>query len=138
MKRVVVDASVAVKWVVEEPHTPEALRVYGTFQLTAPALIHAEVASALTKKVSRGQLEGEEAARKMREIVRAGVDTVPDEHLSVMAVRLSSSLNHPVYDCFYLALAQAEEIPVVTADRALVSTARDAGLGASVLWIEDA
>jgi predicted nucleic acid-binding protein len=33
------------------------------------------------------------------------------------ACRLAIDLNHPAYDCFYLAMAIAEDIPLVTADR---------------------
>jgi predicted nucleic acid-binding protein len=37
--------------------------------------------------------------------------------LSASAGRLAVDLDHPVYDCFYLALAVQEQYPVVTADR---------------------
>lgn len=137
MKHAVVDASVAVKWVVDETHREAAMRWFATRRLTAPALLHAEVASALSKKVTLGELDADEAARKMREIVSAGVETVPDELLAVEAVRLSASLGHPVYDCFYLALAIAESAPVITADRALLDAARAGGLDECVVWIED-
>ncbi len=36
--------------------------------------------------------------------------------LAASAVRLAVDLDHPVYDCFYLALAIQEQYPVVTAD----------------------
>ena len=36
--------------------------------------------------------------------------------LSAAATRLAIDLDHPVYDCFYLALAVQEQYPVVTAD----------------------
>ncbi len=34
---------------------------------------------------------------------------------------MAVDLRHPVYDCFYLALAEAEEAPLVTADRRLLT-----------------
>jgi predicted nucleic acid-binding protein len=37
--------------------------------------------------------------------------------LATSAGRLATDLGHPVYDCFYLALAVQEQLPVVTADR---------------------
>ncbi|MFV0512909.1 MAG: type II toxin-antitoxin system VapC family toxin [Jhaorihella sp.] len=39
------------------------------------------------------------------------------------ALRLSLLLDHPVYDCTYLALAMAREAPVIPADRRFVSAA---------------
>jgi predicted nucleic acid-binding protein len=137
VRRAVVDASVAVKWVVEEPYTAEALRALETYEMVAPCLIHSEVASALSKKALRGELEPDEAIAKMDEIAHADVGTVSDEHLAVAAVRLAQLLQHPVYDCFYLALAQAESVPVITADVGLMTAARNAGLEDGVVWIGD-
>ena len=137
MKRAVVDANVAVKWVLDEPFLTEALRVYATHELIAPSLVHAEVASALSKAVARREMTAEEGSRKMWEVVAADIETVPDELLAPEAVALADRLQHSVYDCFYLALAMAEAAPLVTADREFVSVARTGGLGEHVLWIGD-
>ncbi len=40
------------------------------------------------------------------------------------AFEIAVSLNHPVYDCFYLALARRESAPLVTADKHLAATAQ--------------
>ncbi|HEY7299434.1 MAG TPA: type II toxin-antitoxin system VapC family toxin [Xanthobacteraceae bacterium] len=37
--------------------------------------------------------------------------------LAASASRLAVDLDHPTYDCFYLALAVEEHYPVITADR---------------------
>jgi predicted nucleic acid-binding protein len=50
MKELVIDASVAVKWVVEEPGTQEAL-LLRQHRLLAPDLLVAECANILWKKV---------------------------------------------------------------------------------------
>ncbi len=34
---------------------------------------------------------------------------------------ISRALDHPAYDCFYLALAEARDAPMVTADRRLLN-----------------
>jgi predicted nucleic acid-binding protein len=42
---------------------------------------------------------------------------VPMRQLAAAAARLAIELDHPAYDCFYLALALQEQCPVVTADQ---------------------
>jgi hypothetical protein len=49
----VIDASIAVKWVVEEDGTPEALALRQTAKLMAPELLVAECANIFWKKVRR-------------------------------------------------------------------------------------
>jgi predicted nucleic acid-binding protein len=43
----------------------------------------------------------------------------PTASLAPRALELALNLDHPVYDCFYLALAEAETAQMVTADRHL-------------------
>lgn len=52
-------------------------------------------------------------------MLRGAPITVPvsTSSLIVAAGRLAIDLDHPVYDCIYLALALQEGYPVVTADR---------------------
>ena len=48
------------------------------------------------------------------------------EALCVRALALAIDLRHPVYDCFYLALAERENAPLATADEGLIAAARKA------------
>ena len=113
----VVDASVAVKWLVEEENSDLALRVlHSDHELLAPRLMATEMSHALTRKVSRGQLERsqvEAIAESIPEIVDSWAD---DEVIVPDAVRLSLALDLPIYDCVYLALALNEGGIMVTAD----------------------
>ena len=61
MNTLVIDASIAVKWVVEEEGTPEALALRQKAKLIAPELLVAECANILWKKVQRGELLKDEA-----------------------------------------------------------------------------
>jgi predicted nucleic acid-binding protein len=40
----------------------------------------------------------------------------PDRHLQAEALALACHLDHPVYDCLYLALARREAATLVSAD----------------------
>ena len=118
MTRYVVDASVAVKWLVREPLSHEASRLLaGDISLMAPELLFAEAANALWVMRQRGELtdaQFEEAA----ETLRGAPVLVPSTllQLTAAASRLAADLSHPIYDCFYLALAIQEKAPLVTAD----------------------
>ena len=68
MNTLVVNASIAVKWVVEEDSTPEALVLRQKARLIAPDLLVAECANILWKKVQKGELLKAEALLGTRSI----------------------------------------------------------------------
>lgn len=115
----VVDASVAVKWLIAEPFSDLAARLLkDDAVLAAPQLIYAEVTNALWAANRRGDI----SAAGLREAVDVLADVpllVPTSMKQLMpaALRLAGDLDHPAYDCMYLALAVQEERPVITADR---------------------
>ena len=106
-----------------ERHLMEDERVLGPM-LLAPALIYIEVANALWSAVRRQRLLPEEAADALDLITRAPLrQGAEDASLAQRALQLSLLLDHPVYDCSYLALAMRHKVPVVTADRRFVRAA---------------
>jgi predicted nucleic acid-binding protein len=119
----VVDSSVAVKWVVPEHGTVEALALR-QHRLYAPELLMAECANVFWKKVRRSELTATEALVAARLLERADIELVSMRHLVEPAVKLAISLNHPAYDCTYLALAEAMDTTFVTADEVLVRRIR--------------
>jgi predicted nucleic acid-binding protein len=116
----VVDASIAIKWVVQEVGTAEALVVRRGRQLAAPDLLAAECANILWKKVSRGELTRDEALLAARLLQRADLELVPTRGLMAQAAEMAIELDHPAYDCMYLALAMQRGTPLVTADERLL------------------
>ena len=115
----VVDASVAVKWLVEEDHSDEAIGLLdGGSRLVAPALLFAEAANALWAMRRRGEISAEDMSDAVDTLRAAPVSLpTPMLELAAAASRLGTDLDHPVYDCFYLALAIQTQYPVVTADQ---------------------
>jgi len=112
----VIDASVAVKWLIEEEGTPQALALRRVARLIAPDLITAECANIFWKKVQRGELIPEEALLAARLLQAADVELMPTRSLLEAATRVAIELDHPAYDCLYLALAVDRNCRLVTAD----------------------
>lgn len=116
MTTLVIDASVAVKWVVEEDGTAAALALRETAKLMAPDLLVPECANILWKKVEREELSKDEAHLAARLLERADIELRPMRGLLEAATRLALDLGHPAYDCVYLALAIESDCRFVTAD----------------------
>lgn len=115
----VVDASVAAKWLAPESDSPLAEALLDGHELIAPDLLFAEVANILWKKQVRGELDAATAALAARSLLHAPLQMHDSAGLTVDALALALQLKHPAYDCFYLALAEREGVPLVTADRRL-------------------
>lgn len=110
------DASIAIKWVVEEEGTPEALTLRQRAKLIAPDLLVAECANVLWKKVQRDELLKEEAFLAARLLQGADIELLPTRSLLEEAARIAIALDHSAYDCLYLALAVANDCSFVTSD----------------------
>jgi predicted nucleic acid-binding protein len=116
VRSLVIDASIAIKWVIEEDGTPQALALRQRARLIAPELLVAECANILWKKVRRNELLKEEAILAARLLQGAEIELRPTRSLCEAAARLSIEIDHPAYDCVYLALAAENECQFVTAD----------------------
>jgi predicted nucleic acid-binding protein len=126
---IVLDASVALALVVEEPGTSAALEAVADTEPIVPDTFWGEVANALVRKVKRGTIDRETAIAAMALLRRLVERTVPTEPLAATAMSLSLEFDRPTYDCLYLATAVAEDMPLVTADRALRECGERAGCG---------
>lgn len=113
---IIVDASVAVKWVVSEPGSAEAAALLQK-RLGAPALWLSEASNALWAKVMRRQLSPDEARGQAADLADAPVTAIALPGLLPDAMSMALELQHPIYDCFYLAAATQKDTHVVTADQ---------------------
>lgn len=120
----VVDASVATLWVLEQDGTPLALVVRNEGSLIAPSLIAAEIGSALWKAVRRGNVKRADAQMALDTALLSFEALIPLEDLRARALEFATDLDHPIYDCFYLALAERERCALVTADARLLAAAK--------------
>jgi predicted nucleic acid-binding protein len=127
---IVVDANVAIKWIVPEELRPQARELLNTFahQIQAPDFIIAEVANIIWLKRRRGEIVDQEAAEGIR-FIQSFISPLSSTILCERALALTLALDHPAYDCFYLACAEATSSVLITADRRLHDIAVRAGLG---------
>jgi predicted nucleic acid-binding protein len=126
---IVIDASVAVKWLLPESDDAAAQALLASEErLVAPSLIRTEVAAALARRARFREIEPRDAETAMGlwlQTLRDGViGLVADEADLATALRLAIELNHPLQDCLYLALAERLGAPLVTADKKFVVKAR--------------
>jgi predicted nucleic acid-binding protein len=119
----VVDASVAIKWFVDEHDSDEATRLL-QHPLAAPDLLAAECANILWKKVVRAELSLNEAEVIALALQGAAITLHSTRSYLANATRIACDLGLAAYDCFYLALAEKLRQPLVTADMKLVNTVR--------------
>jgi predicted nucleic acid-binding protein len=138
MIRHVVDASVAIKWFVEEVHA-EAARclLADVYRLYAPDLLWPESGNILWKKVQRGELTVPEAR-----LIREGLERQPltislSRLIFEPALEIALDTGRTVYDSCYIALAMLHESPLVTADQRLFNALRQTDYRPHLLWVEE-
>jgi predicted nucleic acid-binding protein len=117
----IVDASVAIRWLfdVDRSNNAEQLLRSG-HRIIAPDLIAAEIANAAWKFVSFGRLQSGVAADILMHSLKHFDELVSSADLMDRAFAIAVQLQHPAYDCFYLALAEQRESSFVTADERLL------------------
>ena len=138
---VVVVASVALKWFLEEEDTSHALALWDHWQRTsepvmAPPIFRSEVTNVLHRGVRRQLFSQADAADVLGAIISMVSIREPSD-LYDRALALARSLEQEAaYDALYLALAEAEGCDMWTADRRFVRAAQDRF--GSVRWIGEA
>lgn len=136
--RLAVDASVAVKWLVEEEGSDAARRLAASGEdLHAPRLMASEVANALWRKARLGEIDHGRARALTAAIPEMPVLWSADETLSVDALRFALTLDRAVYDCVYLALARRIGGRLVTADTRFANALARTGYGGTVVTLAD-
>lgn len=136
MKEAVLDASVAIALLTREAGADAAADAVRDVSVVVPDAFWAEVTRALVRKVGINDLSEDEARSALALLGRLVERAVPSRRLAPAALDLSLALRHPTYDCFYLAAAVDQGIPLLTADRELCERAAEGGLGALVEFVE--
>jgi predicted nucleic acid-binding protein len=129
MKRpLVVDASVAAKWLLPEADSDAAARLLEGRDVSfhVPELFDAELGNALWKRVQRREISADEAASLVALVTRIPATRYRHDALLEGAFALALKLSITVYDALYVALAIALDAQLVTSDRWLADRASPA------------
>ncbi len=130
----VLDASVAIRWVIPERGSDEAAELLTRpIGWLAPRLMLTEAAATLRRKVAGGEVAPAVAIQALGALVEAVADgtvrVTDDEDFVSAALGLALTLGHKVPDCLYLAVAEREGCELATADQRLEALARQRGIG---------
>lgn len=119
---VVVDASVAVKWLVREVYSDRAESLTRTWlrqgtRIVVPYLMLVEVSNALYQKARQGEIALDSAAGMVENLVSQDITLWETSGLHSRALELAAALDQPaIYDAHYLALAEIIDCDLWTAD----------------------
>ena len=131
--KLTVDASVVVKWYVSETHSEEARLLLGhRLERFAPEFVLVELANIFWKKARLGEIGDPQAYFRELSRVRQAVVLSSSADLIERAADIAAQIDHPVYDCLYIACAEATESTLITADRRLIEAVSAGGLDVDV------
>ncbi len=128
---VVADASVVVKWFIEEEHTDAALRLRDDYadrivDIASPDLMPYEVLNALRYNPGFGENQLVQTARALEKF---SLWMLPLEgELAERCVENSLKYGISIYDSAYLSLGVVRDVPVYTADQGLINKVRHRSL----------
>ncbi|MDB5578769.1 MAG: PilT protein-like [Bradyrhizobium sp.] len=138
MRTLVVDVSVAIKWLVLEDMSDVAKELYATGdRLIAPRLIMTEIANALARKTIQGMLTRQEAKYQFSSLPQFLPDLMDIDELIETAFENACTLRHPIYDLLYLEAARKVEAQLVTADRRFTAKIAGTDLARHVTLLSD-
>ena len=122
--QLVVDCSVAAKWVLSEPGRDLALQLLEQYEsgevlLIAPDLLLAEFASLLAKRNRRKEISADQAVQALDLMGRYSPKLFDTHSRLRSAFELSLHYQLSLWDSVYLALAIEHNCPLITADERL-------------------
>jgi predicted nucleic acid-binding protein len=124
MSDLVIDANVAAALLLDLAYSSRAREaVSGAKDIIAPDIVVHEFANALWKLSISGKMTENFAHQALIGLESLVSEFVAGRTLAHQALRIALELRHPVYDCFYLALARDRDAPLLTADRRLAERA---------------
>ena len=138
MSALVVDSSVAAKWLVAEEHSGSAHRVLDQGnELHAPHFFLLEMHNIICKWIRRGDISRGKGSRMRGAVRELPLEIHASGPLVDPAYAIANRTGRSLYDCLYIALAERLGCRVVTADRRLYDGLADGPFAKHVMWVED-
>lgn len=125
-----IDASVAIKWIVPEEDSDRA-NDWLTRDLAAPDFLLIELSNILWKKARAAELLAAQALAGLA-MVQNALEFLPVRGLERRALEIGFALDHSTYDCFYLALSETVGMKILTADKRLIRKCENTIFAASL------
>lgn len=120
----IVDASIAVKWLLEEEGSEQARMAVQGHDLAAPAFLRLEVFHVMWRRSRRGEATNSQLRETLPALHKIIGSFVSDEPLIPKAAEIAIAHTLAIYDCLYLALALQNEAALITADQKQFAAAR--------------
>jgi len=130
MKSAVLDASVILKWyLLDEMYGQKALDLLHRFitkELTifSPSLLEYEVINGLIIAQKRGRIKEEKILMAIEGFFDLQIDLRDLSHFYQRSLKYCRVYNRSLYDASYLAMAETEGIPLITADEVLYNAVK--------------
>ena len=125
MKRIVIDASVVLKWYLfDEKFAHKALEILDKYvayeiEIFAPSLLEYEILNGLLIAQKRGRIEKKIVLTAIEGFIGLGIEQKNISFLYPGVINFSESYGLSAYGSSYLALAKEEGVSFVTADAIL-------------------
>ena len=138
MNKLVVDASVVVKWYVPEVDTDKAVSILESGQVfCVPDLAVSEIGNILWKKCRLKELSKKEVLTISTEIRSCPLHIHSAIELVEATLEIATVFDRTFYDSLYLALAVHLDCKFITADKKLFHSICNSELGENILLLAD-
>lgn len=130
MKRAVIDASVVLKWfLLDEIYGGKAQSLLNRYiadelEIIAPSLLEYEVMNGLAIARKRGRIPEEKIVTALEGFLHLGIGLVNLSGFYSRVIHFCKAYNRSAYDASYLALAEEDRIPLITADEGLYNSVK--------------
>jgi predicted nucleic acid-binding protein len=141
LRRIVIDASVALKWyLADEEHSQKALSLLDKYisnelDILAPSLLEYEVINGLVIAKKRGRIQEDKILMAVDGFISLELKLKNLSLYYPKVIHYCKVSNRSAYDASYLALADKEKIPLITADKGLFNVVKKDLKG--VIWLGD-
>jgi predicted nucleic acid-binding protein len=118
----IVDANVSLAWALPLQHSGAALALLTENEkLEAPSLLAHEITNAIWVMIHRGMFSAVRGNAILTDALSPVALLPNDSALATRALEIAAELDHPAYDAYYIAAAEAADTHFVTADRRLLA-----------------